>query len=104
MMPPFRKPKGADALPEHHFEVALLPAEREKLLDFLEQDKRPSITARRAIAEKLRDATRRDGAPLPPARINWAQAERQAAERGGSVADLIFDEGRGKEPPAAPAT
>lgn len=79
-----------------HFDVSLVPKERELLLALLEDGKAPTLPERQYIARKLRDAICRDGPPLPVAKLDWRRAEQAAASRGESLIDWIFD---GAPPP-----
>jgi hypothetical protein len=93
---PFDQQK--DDEPDCHYEVSLLPWEREKLLLLLEHGREPTIRERRWLCARVKDAICRDGKPLPPATLDWRRAEKEARERGESVPDYIWDH---PLPPAA---
>lgn len=84
--------------PTHHWEVCLLDWERELLLALLEGDKRPTMKEKRYLAAKFHDAQKRQGPPLPVCQLDWRQAEREAGQRGESLADWLWDR---PVPPAA---
>lgn len=93
---PYNQEDADDQVP-YHWECTLLEWERQKLLDLLDLDRKPTIQERRWLAKRLKDGIRRDGPPLPLAQLDWRQAEREARERRESVADWIWDRPRPPE-------
>jgi hypothetical protein len=77
-----------------YYELRLTPELREALLKFL-TGKVTTWAEKNEIKNRLLAARRFE---LPDAAIDWAKAEDRARERGESVADLIYDEAKAKDP------
>lgn len=80
----------------HHFEIRTTPEVLKYLKDTLQASNRSRTTLFFAAKEALELAVRVEGPPKPL--IDWNAAERRATDRHCTLADLIFDEGREREP------
>ena len=95
VMPP--KPKKPASPPDHYFEVDLLPAERDLVLQALRafvQGGRER--ARKDLIDKVETATM---IGLPLSQVDWAAVDAECARSRRSLADLIWDESRGGKDP-----
>lgn len=84
----FKKERRESRLPDHYFELRLLPVHKEALLKLLEGKVGISFSQKQELHSRVLASIRFD---LPPAEIKWSAWEEQAQKRGESLADLIGD-------------
>lgn len=97
LMPPRRPPEP----PDHYYELDVLPVERALIRDALRAYVRSGTEqVRKDLIDKIETATRID-LPLGPA-IDWPAVDAECARSRRSLADLIWDEARGREPGCGP--